>query len=124
MTNSPPAIRYPHQLDLGDAWMRTTGYPFVFAMWVARAHADHKRLRTIARILDRQRRLNMSKIDRLGADAARAHGWPLDLAAEYLGERLRFSVTDDALAGLTKFFDMAHDIGAIDTARHVHCLDW
>lgn len=28
--------RYPHQLDLGEAWQRKTGLPFVFAVWAVR----------------------------------------------------------------------------------------
>lgn len=28
--------RYPHQLDLGEAWQRETGLPFVFAVWAVR----------------------------------------------------------------------------------------
>jgi chorismate dehydratase len=28
--------RYPYQLDLGEAWQRETGLPFVFAVWAVR----------------------------------------------------------------------------------------
>ncbi len=28
--------RYPHQLDLGEAWQRETSLPFVFAVWAVR----------------------------------------------------------------------------------------
>ena len=36
VTDSPPAVRYTHQLDLGEAWNDFTGLPFVFAGWLAR----------------------------------------------------------------------------------------
>jgi len=29
---------YPYQIDLGQAWYEMTGYPFVFALWVAINH--------------------------------------------------------------------------------------
>ncbi len=32
VTDSPLAVRYPHQLDLGAAWAQLTGMPFVFAV--------------------------------------------------------------------------------------------
>src|ERR1051326_6684632 len=31
---------YPYRVDLGDAWKRWTGLPFVFAVWAARRAAD------------------------------------------------------------------------------------
>lgn len=31
--------RYPYQMDLGEAWHRWTGLPFVFALWVAQRQA-------------------------------------------------------------------------------------
>ena len=37
VTDSPPAVRYPHQLDLGEAWRAETGLPFVYAVWMRRA---------------------------------------------------------------------------------------
>jgi len=40
VTDSPPAIRYPHQLDLGAVWVEHTGLPFVFALWMAKCRTD------------------------------------------------------------------------------------
>src|SRR5205814_1202727 len=31
------ADRHPHVVDLGEEWRRTTGLPFVYAVWAARA---------------------------------------------------------------------------------------
>src|SRR5213082_4295990 len=31
---------YPHRVDLGEAWKRWTGLPFVFAVWAARRAVD------------------------------------------------------------------------------------
>src|SRR5205085_1604977 len=31
---------YPHRVDLGEAWTRWTGLPFVFAVWAARRAVD------------------------------------------------------------------------------------
>src|SRR5262249_20813210 len=39
VTDAPPAERYPHQVDLGEAWKALTGLPFVYAVWMCRADA-------------------------------------------------------------------------------------
>ena len=62
VTDAPPAIRYPHQLDLGAAWARRTGLPFVFALWLARRDADPALISTAAAVLDRQRRHNRQRL--------------------------------------------------------------
>jgi chorismate dehydratase len=36
VTDAPPADRYPHQVDLGEAWRAWTGLPFVYAAWMCR----------------------------------------------------------------------------------------
>ena len=45
VTDSPPAVRYPHQLDLGEQWKAWTALPFVYAVWMCRA-PDAESLKT------------------------------------------------------------------------------
>ena len=122
VTDSPPAVRYPHQLDLGQLWKEHTGLPFVFALWLAREDADHDRLRSIAAVLDRQRRRNSAWIDPMIARRAEPRGWPRDLAREYLHDRLRFEFTDERRAGLEAFHRKAREHGLIDELRPLRFL--
>jgi chorismate dehydratase len=93
VVDAPPEHRYPHQLDLGDAWKRLTGLPFVYAVWACREdQAGSREVRTAAAILDRQRRHNATRLDWIVSHHASEHRWPPALAAEYLGSRLRFEV--------------------------------
>jgi len=124
VTDSPPAVRYPHQLDLGELWHEMTGLPFVFAAWMARADADPQRIGPAAAALDRQLRHNRMRMDQIIARWAEARNWPIDLAGEYLKQRLRFQLDDQALAGLELFYDKAAAHGLIQQRRNVAIMQW
>ena len=117
VTDSPPAIRYPHQLDLGAAWAQLTGLPFVFALWVARRGCDPSIVATAAAILDRQRRYNRQRIDLIIQRRALARGWPADLANEYLKHELAFDWSPRRRAGVELFFDKACEHGLASHRR-------
>ena len=113
VTGSPPAVRYPHQIDLGQAWHEMTGLPFVYAAWMTRAERAHDpRIRAAAAMLERTRLRNRARIDRIVTDRARASGWPEDLARRYIGELLRFEPDSRAREGVARFLAMAsaHDL--------------
>ncbi len=114
ITDSPPAALYPHQLDLGEAWKELTGLPFVYAAWMCRAGAvEEGRLRTIARVLDRQRRHNLTRLDWIVGQRAALRGWPLGTARTYLGELLRYEMTDRHRQAVEEFFDRCEALGII-----------
>lgn len=117
VTDAPPADRYPHQLDLGEAWKRLTGLPFVYAMWMARAdRAGSGQVKTAAAVLDRQRRHNRTRLDWIVAKHAPEHRWPEELAARYLGEYLRYEVGERERAAVARFFEEAGAAGLMEGA--------
>lgn len=118
VTDSPPAIRYPHQLDLGEAWKKLTGLPFVYAAWMCRAgEQDTPSVRTARVVLDRARRHNATRADWVVTRRAASRNWPADLAREYLNDLLRY---DPPTAGsrqrraVERFFDEAAALGLLD----------
>lgn len=115
--DSPPAIRYPYQLDLGAAWAQLTRLPFVFALWLAKRSTDAILIATAAAILDRQRRHNQHRLDLIVHGRALPRNWPGDLASEYLKQKLAFEFTDRRRAGLELFFNKASKHGLIDQRR-------
>jgi chorismate dehydratase len=119
VTDSPPAVRYPHQLDLGAAWARLTGLPFVFGLWLARRECDPAVVATAAAVLDRQRRHNLERLDLIVHRRALARGWPADLAAGYLKQELAFEWTPQRRAGLELFYDKACEHGLANHRRPV-----
>lgn len=124
VTDSPPAVRYPYQIDLGEAWHALTGLPFVYAVWMCRRdRAQDQVVRTTAALLDRQRRRNRVRLDQMIAEEAKRRGWPGDLARQYVGELLRFDVDDRAKEAVGVFFDKAATHGLLPKSVPVWA-DW
>ncbi|MEZ6318863.1 MAG: menaquinone biosynthesis protein [Phycisphaerales bacterium] len=109
---SPPAVRYPHQLDLGQAWRDLTGLPFVYAIWAcAASRAADERVRLGADLIDHQRRRNESRLDHVVTHAARDKGWPGDLAREYVGHLLHYEVGPREREAVATFLTYAAELG-------------
>ncbi len=113
VVDSPPAVRYPHQIDLGQAWYQLTNLPFVYATWMCRANdADSPRIAEAAIMLERIRKRNELRLDWLVSTQAKAHHWPADLARTYIGQLLKFDPDARARQAVELFFEQlrAHDI--------------
>jgi len=114
VTDAPSPIRYPHQLDLGEAWHAWTGLPFVYALWACRAdRTDDPKISTAIELLDRQRRRNRMRLDHIVSREAARLGWPDDLARDYVGRLLRYEVTEPARRGLERFMAEAFEAGLV-----------
>jgi chorismate dehydratase len=103
----------PHQLDLGEAWKRLTGLPFVFAAWIARAGID---LRDLPGRLELAKRDGLAHLDEIVACYAVPRGWPAEIAHRYLAEHLKFDVGPDQLRAIRLFHEYAAELGVIDHA--------
>lgn len=114
VTDSPRAIEYPHQLDLGQAWHEMTGLPFVFAVWMTRQGVS---LGDLPQRLIAQRRANCRRITAIADRDAPRHGWPRDLARQYLGQILRYAVDERELEAIARFSALAAAHRLIDENR-------
>lgn len=112
--NEPDPSLYPHQLDLGEAWRRMTGLPFIFACWMARADSD---LGDLPEILSRYRDLNRDRVTEIAAAHAKASGWPEGLAAAYLGRILRYDIGSREIKGIELFWNRCHELGLLRELR-------
>lgn len=108
-----PMPWFDHHVDLGDAWKRWTGLPFVFATWVAPAKAATDEL---AGILGEARDRGVARARQIAAEVGPARGWPADLAVEYLTRRLSYTITSEALAGMNRFFELGAEAGIVQQA--------
>lgn len=114
VTNPPAAGRYPHQIDLGEAWHAWTGLPFVYAAWMCRdGEATSLRITTAEAILDRQRRHNATRVESIIQRRAPGARWPIELARTYLTRLLRYDLDARARAGLERFVAEAHALGLL-----------
>lgn len=125
VTDHPPHDAYPHQLDLGEEWKALTGLPFVYAMWMCRSDAlagpDAARLRHAALLLDRQRRHNATRLGWIVNTHAPKANWPVELAATYLGELLRYAVGEREREAVNRFFAEAAALSLIPNATPAWC---
>lgn len=112
VTDHPPVERYPHELDLGEAWARMTGLAFVYAVWMCRAsEVDSPRIKNAIDVLDHQRRHNATRLEWIVRRRAHEARWPEDLARRYLCDLLRYEVTDQARMGAERFLADAASSG-------------
>lgn len=114
VTDSPPAVTYPHQIDLGEAWHEMTGMPFVFAVWMCRRGEE---LGDLPHLLERCRLDNSARIAEIVDRYATSHHWPKDLALEYLGRLLRYEIGKDELDAIRHFAAAAGQLGIIDATQ-------
>lgn len=118
ITDPPPADRYPHQLDLGEAWKTLTGLPFVYAMWACRsADRASPKIKAAAMLLDRQLRHNYTRLEWIVAQRAPEARWPMDVARRYLGELLRYRVGSRERQATERFLTLAAEQGLIDSRK-------
>lgn len=118
VTDSPPAVRYPHQLDLGECWKRLTGLPFVYAVWACKTQDEGTEpVATAAALLDRQLRHNLGRLGWIIARRAPEHRWPTDLADRYLSELLRYRVGQAEMDAAQRFIDEASALGLCPGGR-------
>jgi chorismate dehydratase len=112
VTDSPPAVRYPHQLDLGEQWKAWTGLPFLYAVWMCRAaDAGALRIKTAAALLDRQRRRNLLRTQWLIDRAVDDRRWPRDLATRYVTDYLRYEVGPRQRQAVATFLKECEQLG-------------
>lgn len=114
VTDSPLAVEYPYQLDLGEAWHDLTGLPFMFAVWMTRAGTD---LGDLPQRLAAQREQNAKQLDAVVDRYAPAHHWPRDLAHRYLGSILQYQVDDRHLEAMRRFALRAAELDLIESFR-------
>ena len=104
--------RYEHAYDLGDAWKRWTGQPFVFAVWAAQRTTPVKQALAVHAGLIAARDWGLANLPILAAQAADATGVPTKRCLDYLSG-LDYGLSYPHLAGLTEFFRRLVDKGRV-----------
>ena len=94
--------------DLADAWTRTTGLPFVFALWLIRPGVVGAA--QLAASLRHQRDANLANIDEV---VAAQHGFAPELCAYYFRDCLRFHFADAEKQGLLLFRSLCQKHGIL-----------
>jgi chorismate dehydratase len=96
------------KIDLGEEWVGMTGLPFVYAFWAGRPGAVGPEDVAV---------LHAARARGLVATATIAHqAYPDDLekaarADRYLREDVKYALGERELAGLTRFYELAVEVG-------------
>lgn len=111
-------------VDLGEAWVRLTGLPFVFALWVARPGVD---LGGLPEALDRCRREGLADARAIAAEHGPKLGLDVATCVDYLTNVLTYDLGEAELAGLSRFAREAAALGlapgGVDLVFHDRRLD-
>jgi chorismate dehydratase len=102
---------FDHQLDLGEAWKKMTGLPFVFAAWVARGDMD---LGDLPLQLQNARLQGMQHLNEIVERDAIPRGWPADLSLRYMTEYLKYEIGDRQIQAIRLFHELAAAQAMID----------
>lgn len=105
--------------DLGDEWVRWTGLPFVFAMWVARAGFDAA---DVARPLSAARDLGLANLQTIASAEAAQLGLSRPQCLSYLRDNLYFFLGPREREGLERFRLLVRDLAAADTTFEANDL--
>ena len=101
--NEAIAFREKHEgqwqiLDFGEEWLRRTGLPFVFAVWLIRPEVKEP-----GRVADAFREILRRGEDQIGEIAARQREHHATFTRRYLTEYIRFHLGVEEQAGIERF---------------------
>jgi chorismate dehydratase len=91
--------RAQHYLDLGEEWMRCTGLPFVFAVWLIRPEITQP-----GAVADALRALKRAGIERIGEIAREQRD--STFAEHYLRENIRYDLGAKEKTGIARFREL------------------
>ena len=94
--------------DLGDEWFRTTGLPFVFAVWAARPGIDANR---VGQLLDAARDRGGANLAAIAAAEAASHGLTVPQCLDYLSDNLHYDLGPEEKRALQLFYREARHLG-------------
>ncbi len=101
---------FEYQVDLGEAWKKMTGMPFVFAAWVSR---DGVQLGNLPDQLRESKVQGMAHLREIVERDAVPRGWPADLAMRYMTEYLKYDIGPRQLQAIRLFHQLAAKHGMI-----------
>jgi chorismate dehydratase len=130
-----PMNGFEYEVDLGGAWQAWQGLPFVFAVWAANRVTGYVGRALPANppvggrsaevggqcppylalpdLLESARDRGVARAREIAREIGPSHGWPVELAQDYLLRRLSFTLTPRHLKGMQRFIELATEEGII-----------
>jgi len=102
-----------HVLDLGEAWTKMTGLPFVWAVWIG----NDRLTIDLATLLAQAERWSNDHIQEVIDDAAASAGWDRNTCARYLTRTMLYPMGERELDGLRAFREALLRCGFVEAAH-------
>lgn len=102
-----------HVLDLGSAWTRLTGLPFVWALWTGSDNLTP----ALAGHLQEACARSLGAMDDVIGRAIRSYGWEERMCRRYLSETMNYRLEAKDLDGLRLFGELCLRHGIVPAAR-------
>lgn len=103
--------------DLGEIWKQETGERMVYALWAHRSLEGGER-RAVTEALERSKRSGYDDLGSIASDLSDRMELSRDYAERYL-LMLDHDFTEEHRRGLTKYYELAREICAIDSVPEV-----
>lgn len=107
--------------DLAGEWRSLTGLPFVFAVWAVREDAS-RRFPYLARLFAEAKEEGIAARGLLAARYAADLKLPVDDLLDYLNVNVSYDLDKEKIAGLERYFELAHACGLIAANRPLDFL--
>lgn len=110
------AAAAPYCYDLGEEWLRLTGLPFVYALWLLNRRSSSGKeaaLRQFCRLLIQARDCIVPDAELLAARAPEAVWMGTTALADYWRHAITYTLDDQHLAGLSCYYTLAAKHGLI-----------
>lgn len=100
--------------DMVEKWRALTSFPAVLAIWAARPAAVTP---VVIRDFQDSLAFGMKHLAEISAEASHELNLPVDKITRYLSENIDYTLDDENLRGLRRYYDMAAELGLIPQAR-------
>jgi chorismate dehydratase len=104
------ALRWEPQgytkIDLGKEWLAYSGFPFVFAVWMARGQ-DRK----LDAVLQKAKSEGLARLEEIARSGAAERGLDPDRCLRYLRDRIRYELGHEEMQGMTQFLQKLAQLG-------------
>jgi chorismate dehydratase len=108
------------KVDLGAEWQRMTGLPFVYALWTGRPDVIGP---GETALLQQARDRGIESSEQVARELFPDDPVRQAIGASYLRENIRHVVGERELAGLARFYDLAHLVGAAPGRRPIRLYE-
>jgi len=113
---SPTGGGFQAVWDLGDEWHRTTGLPFVFAVWAGRPGVD---IGEAGSLLNAARDRGQFNLAAIAAAEAAGHGLTVPQCLDYLRENLHYDLGRPEQLAVERFYRAARHLGLAPDGRDI-----